>query len=192
LASRLRVAVHASALLVPFVAELTSKSIVIAALSITTAIYTLSEVLRLRGKNVPLMTQFTLAMSREDEATRLVTAPAYLVVGVILSLVAFPKDIAYASISIVAVGDPVASYVGRKLGKIHVRQKTLEGFTAGFVTSFAAGLLWVPPHLALAGSFTGMLLELLGIIDDNLLIPLGAGSAMLVVTIPRPFMLSRV
>jgi dolichol kinase len=190
LASSLRTAVHASALLVPFIAELTSKSTVITVLAATTVFYILSELLRLRAKNVPLMTRFTLAMSRENEATRLVTAPIYLAVGVILSLVAFPKNIAYASITIVAVGDPLASYVGRKLGGIRVRQKTLEGFTAGLIISFAAALFWVPPHLAVAGSATGMLLELLGIIDDNLLIPVGAASAMLVATILWPFILS--
>ena len=113
----------------------------------------------------------------------MVVAPIYLAVGVVLSLLAFPKNIAYASITIVAVGDPVASYVGRKLGRIHVRQKTLEGFAGGLIVSFAAALLWVPPHLALAGSAAGMLFELLGLLDDNLAIPIGAGSAMLITSI---------
>jgi dolichol kinase len=112
-----------------------------------------------------------------------VVAPIYLAVGVVLSLLVFPTDIAYASITIVAVGDPVASYFGRKLGRIQVRQKTLEGFAAGWLVSFAAALLWVSPHLALIGSVTGMLLELLGILNDNLTIPIGAGSAMLIATI---------
>lgn len=181
--SKFRTAVHASTLLVPFLAEATSKSTVAVALVATTAAYILSEVLRLRAKNVPLITRFTLAMSREDESPHLVVAPIYLAIGVVLSLLAFPKDIAYASITIVAVGDPVASYVGRKLGRIHVRQKTLEGFAGGLIVSFAAALLWVPPHLALAGSVAGMLFELLGILDDNLTIPIGAGSAMLIASI---------
>ncbi len=181
--SSFRACVHASALLIPFVAEMTSKLIVVVALVVTTAAYILSEAVRLRAKSVPFITRFTLAMSHEDESPRLVVAPVYLAVGVVLSLLVFPKNIAYASITIIAVGDPVASYVGRKLGRIHVRQKTLEGFIAGWIVSFAAALLWVPPHLALAGSVTGMLLELLGLLDDNLTIPIGAGSAMLIATI---------
>jgi dolichol kinase len=182
LASRFRTGIHASALLVPFIVEATSKPIVVAALVATTVVYILSEAVRLRAKSVPLITRFTLAMSREDESPRLVVAPIYLAVGVVLSLLVFPKNIAYASITIVAVGDPVASYVGRKLGRIHVRKKTLEGLTAGLIASFAAALFWVPPHLALAGSVIGMLLELLGLLDDNLAIPIGAGSAMLATT----------
>jgi len=189
LASRFRTGIHASALLIPFIVEATSKPIVVAALVATTVVYILSEALRLRAKNVPLITRFTLAMSREDESPHLVVAPIYLAVGVVLSLLVFPKNIAYASITIAAVGDPVASYVGGKLGRIHVRKKTLEGFTAGLIASFAVALFWVPPHLALAGSVTGMLLELLGVLDDNLAIPIGAGSAMLITTILWPFIL---
>jgi phytol kinase len=181
--SRFRTAVHVSALLIPFLAEATTKSTVILALIATTVVYTVSEALRLRGMRLPLITRFTLAMSREDESRRFVTAPIYLAVGLVLSLLAFPKNIAYASITIVAVGDPVASYFGRKLGRIRVKQKTLEGFAAGLVVSFAAALLWVPPYLALTGSVAGMLLELLRIPDDNLTIPIGSGSAMLIASI---------
>lgn len=156
---------------------------VIAVLVATTGAYFLSETLRLGAKSVPLITRFTLAMSRDGESSRLVVAPIYLAVGVIVSLLIFPRNIAYASITIVAVGDPVASYFGRRLGRTHVRQKTLEGFAAGFIASFAAALGWAAPPLALAGSACGMLLELLGILDDNFAIPIGAGLAMLIATV---------
>jgi dolichol kinase len=175
--------VHVSTLLIPFLAEATSKSTVLVALIATTVVYTVSEALRLRRKSVPLITRFTLAMSRRDEVPDFVTAPIYLAAGVVLSLLAFPKNIAYASIMIVALGDPVASYFGSKLGRIRVKQKTLEGFAAGLIVSFAAALFWVPPHLALTGSVAGMLLELLIIPDDNLTIPIGAGSTMLIMSI---------
>jgi dolichol kinase len=183
LTSKFRIVVHISTLLIPFLAEATSKSIVLVALIATTVVYSVSEALRLRRKTVPLITRFTLAMSREDESGDFVTAPIYLAAGVVLSLLAFPKNIAYASIMIVALGDPVASYFGRKLGRIHVKRKTLEGFAAGLIVSFAAALFWVPPHLALTGSLAGMLLELLRIPDDNLTIPIGAGSTMLIMSI---------
>jgi phytol kinase len=183
LTSQLRSVVHLSVMLIPFLAETTSIPLVVSAIVVTTVVYILSEMLRLRGKSVPLITRFTLVMIRKNESPGLVVAPICLAVGVVLSLLFFPKDIAYASITIVALGDPVASYVGRKLGRIHVRQKTVEGFTAGLIVSFAAALFWVPPHLALAGSVTGMLLELLGLLDDNLTIPIGAGSAMLITSI---------
>ena len=175
--------VHASVCLIPFLVEATSKSTVLVALAATSVVYVLSETLRLKGRQVPVITRFTLAMSRENESLHFVAAPVYLALGTILSLLAFPRNIAYASITTVAVADPVASYVGIRFGRIHVKQKTLEGFAAGLIVSFAAALLWVPPYLALTGSVVGMLLEVLGVLDDNLTIPIGAGSAMLIASI---------
>jgi dolichol kinase len=183
LTSKFRTVVHVSTLLIPFLAEATSKSTVLVVLTVVTVVYSVSEALRLRRKTLPLITRFTLTMSRQNESAHFVTAPIYLAAGVVLSLLAFQKNIAYASIMIVALGDPVASYFGRKLGRIRMKQKTLEGFAAGLIVSFAAALFWVPPHLALTGSVAGMLLELLTIPDDNLTVPIGAGSAMLVMSI---------
>jgi dolichol kinase len=59
----------------------------------------------------------------------------------------------------------------------------LEGFAAGLVASFLVACLWVPPSLAIVGSATGMLFEMIGILDDNLTIPIGAGSAMFIASI---------
>lgn len=181
--SKFRTAVHASALLIPLLVEATSKSIVTVALVAITIVYALSEVLRLKGRPIPLITRFTLAMSREGEGPQVITAPIYLAAGIVLSLLAFPKSVAYSSITIVAVGDPVASYVGRRFGQIRLGRKSLPGFAAGLVASFAAALLWAPPYLALIGSIAGMLLELVGILDDNLTTPIGAGSAMFIASI---------
>jgi len=173
-------AVHASALLIPYLTEATSKSIIVTVLIAVAALYIVSEAYRLRGERFPLITEFTLMMSRDDERTNLVAGPVYLAAGVILSLLLFPKSIGYASITIVAVGDPVASYFGQRFGRTHAGRKTLEGFAAGLIVSFAGASLWVHPDLALIGSAAGMLLELLGISDDNLTMPIGAGLAMVI------------
>jgi len=176
-------AVHASALLVPFLAEATSKSTVLTAFIAVTALYLVSEALRLKGGRLPFITEFTLKMRRDDERTHFIARPVYLAAGVILSLLLFPKSVAYASITIVAVGDPVASYFGQRFGRTRVGGKTLEGFAAGSIVSFAGALLWIYPNLALIGSVAGMLLEFLGIPDDNLTMPIGAGSAMVIACI---------
>jgi dolichol kinase len=183
LRSKYKTAVHASALLIPYLTEATSKSTVLTALIAVTALYLVSEAYRLKGERLPLITEFTLRMSREDEKTHFVAGPVYLAAGVILSLLLFPKSSAYASVTIVAVGDPVASYFGQRFGRTHVGRKTLEGFAAGLIVSFAGALLWVDPNLALIGSVAGMLLELLGIPDANLAMPIGADSAMVIACI---------
>ena len=179
LASLHRKLVHALALLVPVLVEATSKILIMAALSILTALYVLEEFLRLRGRNLPLITQFTLKMSRPNEKAHFITRPLYLAAGVILALLLFPKSIAFASIVIVGIGDPVAGYVGGKLGRRRLGRKSLEGFMAGSVAAFIATLIVVVPIIGAIGSIAGMLIELTGIPDDNLTIPLASGTAMI-------------
>jgi dolichol kinase len=123
-------------------------------------------------------------MSRTDERTRFVVRPIYLAVGVILAMVLFPTRIAYASIAIVAVGDPVAAYVGGGFGRRHIRRKkTVEGLMAGFIASFLAASLIVYPFAALVGSIGAMAMELLDIPDDNLTMPIAAGALITIVTL---------
>ncbi len=168
--------------------ELTSKTVVLAALGSVTGVYILEELLRLRGKSVPLITAFTLKMCHPDETTHFISRPVYLAVGVILALLIFPENVAYASITILAVGDPVAGYVGEKFGRRHIRQKSLEGFAAGLTAAFFATLLLVPPFLGFVGSTAGLLIELLGGLDDNLTMPLIAGAAMILTSLFWPSM----
>jgi dolichol kinase len=148
------------------------------------ALYTVEEVLRLKGRRMPVITSFTLRMSRPQETERFIVRPVYLAVGVILALLLFPTKIAYASICIVAVGDPVAAYVGGKFGGRHIRpNKTLEGLIAGLVLSFLVASIIVYPVAAFAGAAGAMLMELLDIPDDNLTMPIAAGALILLVSL---------
>jgi dolichol kinase len=174
--TNLRKLIHLSALLVPILTEVTSKTIVLTALSIIVVLYAVEEALRLKGRSVPAITSFTLRMSRPEETGRFIVRPIYLAVGVILALLLFPTRIAYASIGIVAVGDPVAAYVGERFGRRHLRpNKTLEGLIAGLVISFILASIIVYPVAAFAGAAGAMLMELLDIPDDNLTMPIAAG-----------------
>lgn len=170
---------HASAVLVPVLAEATSRTLALIVLALVTVGYTISELLRFRGVRLPLISAFTLKMCRGDESAGFVSTPVYLALGVILALLLFPKSIAYASIAIVAIGDPVAGYVGGKFGRWRIGRKSLEGFMAGSTVAFLATLLVIAPILAAIGSIAGMFIELAGILDDNFTIPVGAGAAMI-------------
>ncbi len=180
----LRKLIHLSALLVPILTEVTSKTVVLTAMCIIAIVYTLEEMLRLKGRRLPVITSFTLRMSRPEETVRFIIRPIYLAVGIILALVLFPTRIAYASICIVAVGDPVAAYVGGKIGRRPVRQKkTLEGLIAGFIVSLLLASLIISPVVALVGSAGAMLMELLDIPDDNLTMPIAAGALIMLATL---------
>jgi len=183
----IRKLIHASALAVPILTEVTSRTIILVALCTVVAVYSLEEALRLKGRSLPLITTFTLRMSRPQETTHFVVRPVYLAVGIILALLLFPPKIADASIVIVAVGDPVAAYVGGKIGRRHIRSnKTVEGSIAGLVASFLLAAIIVYPLVALAGAAGAMLMELVDRPDDNLTMPIAAGALMLLMTVLSP------
>ena len=170
--------VHFSSILVPVLMEATSRTLTLAALCLVTVGYVAEELMRIRGHRVPLLSEFTLRMSRPNEKDHFIARPVFLALGVIMVLLLFPRYVAYASIVIVAVGDPVAAYVGARLGRRHVGRKSWEGFAAGTLAAFVPTLFLVPPMVGAVGAIAGMMLELTGIVDDNLTIPLGSGVVM--------------
>ena len=105
-----------------------------------------------------------------------------------LSLFLFPKDIALASIMALTFGDSISHLFGVHFGKvIHPLsdKKFLEGAIAGFLAASLGALLFVPLHEALIAAAVAMVIEGLEVrfrrirVDDNLLIPLAAGAALL-------------
>jgi dolichol kinase len=123
-----------------------------------------------------------------------------LLCGVILSFILFPEDIIYASITIVAFGDSVATAVGVLIGNHKLpysEQKTVEGTISGIVAAFLASSLFVTPVQALVGSLGGMLLESVVdsqtirehdfqpknkfLLNDYFLIPLFSGLLMFII-----------
>jgi phytol kinase len=179
-----RKVVHFLALLVPLLSELTSKSVILASLILTTIIYSFEEVLRLKGHRLPILTSLTLRLSRPQERTSFIIRPAYLAIGIILALILYPSKIAYASICIGVIGDPVAAIVGERFGHRRiVRRKTVEGFAAGLTAAFLLASFLVSPFIGLIGATGGMLAELLDVPDDNLTMPIVAGALMMLATI---------
>ncbi|MBI4983534.1 hypothetical protein HZC32_02720 [Candidatus Woesearchaeota archaeon] len=116
----------------------------------------------------------------------------FFLVGVLLVIQLFPKDIALAAIMILACGDSVSHIVGERYGQIqnlfNERSKKLfEGTLAGTLAGFVGAIVFVPFSEALVGSFAAMIAEVIEIdlngkpLDDNLIVPLVAGTAILLV-----------
>jgi dolichol kinase len=182
LTANYRALIHASSLLVLVLVEATSKRLAVATLCLVVVVYGAEEFLRLRGRRLPLFYELTVKMSRSNERKHFIAPPVFLAVGIILVLLIFPRNIAYASITIVAIGDPLAAYAGGKLGRRRVGRKSLEGFAIGTFAAFALTLFLVPPSIGAIGSIVGMIVELAGVLDDNLTIPLSSGTAMYLAT----------
>ena len=179
LTDTLRKIAHLSALLIPILTWVTSRTLVLIAISVITIVYCMGELARAKGRSLPIITSITLRMSRPQEMAHVIVRPIYFALGIVVALVLFPPVIAYASIIILALGDPVAALVGEKIGRLQVRRKTLEGSAAGLIASFVVASIIVPPSTALIGSAGGMLMEFLDKPDDNLTMPIVAGALMM-------------
>lgn len=114
----------------------------------------------------------------------------YFFVGVLLVLKLFPKNIALASIVILTFGDSISHLVGMRIGKIKhplSSVKLVEGTLVGTLCAFVGALFFVPPLQALLGSIGAMTAEVVEFemnkkpVDDNFIVPLVAGTIMLIV-----------
>jgi len=110
----------------------------------------------------------------------------FYLLGTFIVVLIFPKDIAMASIMILALGDSVSRLVGPYGYLKHPfhNQKFFEGVIAGAIAGFLGALFFVPWLLALTASLVSMLIEGIDLkikgfkIDDNLLIPIVAAVVM--------------
>ena len=106
----------------------------------------------------------------------------FLFFGIALTYIIFPKEIAFASIMILTFGDSSSTIFGISLGKNKLfLKKTIEGSLFGFIFSFLGAILFVHWGYALFASIVAAFIEILtpNDIDDNLLIPLFSGFAMM-------------
>lgn len=177
--------IHISGFLVALVTMLLSLdrfwvSFVIFMITLT---YVISELSRMLGVNIPLVSTITWNAALQPEIYEFVTAPIFFAFGIMLSLLLFPPAIGYASIAVFTFGDGFATIFGKTIGR-HVipynRGKKVEGTIFGFIFASLGALFFVSPLKALIGAATAMIVETLPTpINDNLTIPLAAGLVML-------------
>ncbi len=106
-------------------------------------------------------------------------------IGCLLVLQLFDRDIALASIIVLTFGDSVSHLFGWHMGrKKHPLNcfKSIEGNIAGAITGFIGAMFFISPLPALLASFGAMTAEAVElkmnnrIIDDNIIVPLVAGT----------------
>ncbi|MCR4790995.1 MAG: phosphatidate cytidylyltransferase [Treponemataceae bacterium] len=146
-------------------------------LSIVLILYIISENLRRHGKNIPLISAVTKAAARKRDENKFVMGPVCLAAGILLTAAFFEPISASIGIYALALGDGLASLVGKVFGRnvlYKMHGKTAEGslacFTAIFISSF---IVTRNAASALIIASAGMFIELLPLKDyDNVLIPL--------------------
>ena len=143
------------------------------------------EYLRVRSVVVKkIFNNFLKSMLRIHEIDGKFTGATWVFIGSTLTIAIFPKEIAVISLVYMSLGDTIAGLVGRKFGKMKFYNKTIEGSLAGLIVCLLSGYLvqlTLPLVIVFSGAFAAMFIELLPIpIDDNLSVPLFAGTIMVI------------
>lgn len=142
---------------------------------------------------IPIVCWFLQKFERKEELKKFPgRGVVYLFAGALLSLKLFPPDIAYASIIILSLGDPISHLVGVRIGKVKhplSNVKLVEGTLVGTLCAFIGALFFVPTLEALLASVGAMTAEVVEfemnkqVVDDNIIVPIVAGSIMLLLRI---------
>lgn len=135
------------------------------------------------GVNRWLFARFS-SYTKEKERAR-TSGTTWFLAGCLLTILIFDKPISIAAILLLVFVDAVAEFAGTRWGRHPLLGKSLEGTLAGLAAGLAVTLglralgMPIPPAAGVAGAVAASLCELLPLrVDDNLSVPLGAGTAM--------------
>jgi len=175
--------IHACGIFMPVIAGLIGVPVVGALIFIIALTYTVSELWRLEGKNLPLISSITRHAASQSELYGFAAAPLYFAAGILFTLLVFPHPPSYAAIAMFCLGDSAASLFGGRISTSlpFNKGKTWEGSLAGLFFAFLGGLLFLPsmPLLAFIGAAIAMTVEVLPLpLNDNVLVPIITGAAL--------------
>jgi len=174
--------IHAAGFFMPVIAGMIGVPIVGSLIIFIAILYTASELSRLEGRNLPIISAITRHAASQSELYGFAAAPLYFAVGIATTLILFQQNGAgNAAIAMFCLGDSTASLFGGLLTTSlpFNKGKTIEGSLAGFFFAFLAGSFFVSPIYALIGAAIAMTIEVLPLpINDNILIPIITGAAL--------------
>ena len=173
--------IHASGFFMPVIASYIGLPIVGTLIVVIALIYTGSELLRLEGKELRLISAITLHAASQSELHGFAAAPLYFACGILFTLVLFPAPASYAAVAMFCLGDSAASLLGGRISNAlpFNKGKTWEGSVGGGFFAFLGGLFFVSPVLALIGAVIAMTVEVLPLpVNDNVLVPVITGAAL--------------
>jgi phosphoserine phosphatase len=173
--------IHATGFFMPVIAGLIGIPIVATIILFIAIVYTASELSRLEGHELPIVSTITRHAASQSELYGFAAAPLYFAAGILLTLLIFPTPAGAAAIAIFCLGDSAASLFGGLISTSlpFNKGKTWEGSVAGFFFAFLAGTFFVSPLLALVGAAIAMTIEVLPLpVNDNVLVPVITGAAL--------------
>jgi len=174
--------IHAAGIIMPILAHIIGVLPVAIFIGVLSIAYFSSEIARLCGKHLPIISTITRHAASPSEFYGFAAAPLFYALGILVTLLVFPYPVNAAAIAIFALGDSVASIFGGILG-IRLpfnKGKTVEGTLSGFVFAFLASSLFVAPYIAIIGAAIAMFVEYLPVpVNDNILIPIVTAAVLM-------------
>lgn len=174
-----RKSIHMCSAFVPLFLELNYTATIVLLL-LAAAAYSASELCRLHGIEVPLVSRITRAAARRKDEDAFALGPVMLVLGIVCAALLWHPEAARIGVYALAFGDGTASLVGKSFGRVRIpfmRGKTVAGslacFLAVFVSAFA---VCQKPNESLVLGIAAMFTEMMPLRDaDNLFIPVVTG-----------------
>ncbi|HPI39305.1 MAG TPA: hypothetical protein PLJ21_00775 [Pseudobdellovibrionaceae bacterium] len=151
------------------------------------------DALRLRS---PLMNDLVMAIFKplmRASEVKGYAGTTFLLTGVFIIVLAFPKVVVSLTLLFLAFGDPIASFIGIRYGKDKIfGHKSIQGFIAAFVVCLLITLSYFYVReimsnrlfvVSLISGMIGALAELIPIskIDDNLSLPILSSLGLFIV-----------
>ncbi|MBC8145586.1 MAG: hypothetical protein H7X80_08360 [bacterium] len=182
----IRKSIHLSSIGIPLIYGLAGREIMLWLLVPATVFTLIIEVLRFTKPSVEARVRSSFGgIMREHEldgSHKKISGAAWVLLSATFCVIVFPTIITIAAFTTLIVSDTAAALIGRKYGRHKFLEKSFEGSTAFFVTSFcvvtAVMLLYDAPMLFLttgaAAALAATAAEALSSganIDDNLTIP---------------------
>lgn len=147
-------------------------------------IYSLSEILRLNGHPVPLISKITETAARRRDENKFVLGPVTLVCGILLAAICLPVECAKIGIFALSFGDGLASLAGKLMGRVTIpgaHGKTVAGSLTCFLAVYIEAFCCTSNcFISLILGVAAMFIEMLPLADlDNVIIPISIGSLYL-------------
>ena len=178
----IRKSIHLFMLIIPLSILFLEKWLVLGVLGGLTLLAMTIEILRLRWSDFyRVFDKIFGPLLREHERTHL-TGSTYLLIGALVAILLFDKTIALTVLLFVVVSDGLGAFTGRIWGKHNLtRGKSFEGCAVFLLTAGVIVLITMQDHIVVGmiGAVVAFVVDVFVTgLDDNLTIPLGAGTVM--------------
>ncbi len=171
-----RKTVHVTSVLIVIAYFFLPKTVILLILTVLLIIFLELEFVRIDLRlKLPVFQQFY----RDKEKDRL-AGHVFFIMGAIIAISVFDKNIAMAAILMTTFGDTCAAIFGKRFGRTWIpklKNRAVEGCMAEFIVDLAIGFMFLDFWLiivVMAGTAT-IVETVVNKMDDNLLIPLFSG-----------------